>query len=115
MGMKNIFELGGVIDSRDSYFSFLRRSIPFFPSDDIRDCTKNTKDHYNRGPFCRGIIRDGHGKDFRHQRANCKHDKLKFIRNKTVLKVTNKTHESVTFGKTKIMGIVDIRSLVSIK
>ena len=37
--------------------------------------------------------------------------KLKFIRNKTVLKITNKTHESVTFGRTEIMGIVDLRSL----
>ena len=31
MGMKNIFELEGVIDSRDSCFSFLSRSIPFSP------------------------------------------------------------------------------------
>ena len=31
MGMKNIFELEGVIDSREYYFSFLSRSIPFFP------------------------------------------------------------------------------------
>ena len=37
--------------------------------------------------------------------------KLKFIKNKAVLKVTNKTHESVTFGRTKMMGIVDLRSL----
>ena len=29
MGMKNIFELEGVIDSRESCFSFLNRSIPF--------------------------------------------------------------------------------------
>ena len=29
MGMKNIFELEGVIDLRDSCFSFLSRSIPF--------------------------------------------------------------------------------------
>ena len=36
---------------------------------------------------------------------------LKFIRNKAVLKVTNKMHESVTFGKTKMMGIIDLRSL----
>ena len=35
--------------------------------------------------------------------------KLKFIRNKAVLKITNKTHESVTFGKTERMGIVDLR------
>ena len=31
MGMKNIFELEGVIDLRDSCFSFLSRSIPFSP------------------------------------------------------------------------------------
>ena len=31
MGMKNIFELEGVIDSRDSCYGFLSRSIPFFP------------------------------------------------------------------------------------
>ena len=76
MAMKNIFELEGVIDSRDLCFSFLSRSHSILPSDDSRDCTKNTKDGYNRGPFHRGIIRDGHGKDFRHQRANHKHDKI---------------------------------------
>ena len=37
--------------------------------------------------------------------------KLKFIRNKAALKITNKTHETVTFDKTKIMGIVDLGSL----
>ena len=37
--------------------------------------------------------------------------KLKFIRNKAVLKVTNKTHETLTFGKTDMMGIIDLRSL----
>ena len=31
MGMKNIFKLEGIIDSRESCFSFLSRSIPFFP------------------------------------------------------------------------------------
>ena len=37
--------------------------------------------------------------------------KLKFIRNKSVLKFRNKTHETVTFGKTEMIGIVDLRSL----
>ena len=31
LGIKNIFELEGVIDSHDSCFSFLNRSTPFFP------------------------------------------------------------------------------------
>ena len=29
--------------------------------------------------------------------------KLKFIRNKEVLKITNKTHETVTFGQTEMI------------
>ena len=37
--------------------------------------------------------------------------KLKFIRSKAALKVTNKTCETVTFGRTEMMGIVDLRSL----
>ena len=37
--------------------------------------------------------------------------KLKFIQNKVVLKITNKTHKTVTFGRTKMMGILDLRSL----
>ena len=37
--------------------------------------------------------------------------KSKFIRNKATLKVTNKTHETVTFERTEMMGIIDLRSL----
>ena len=37
--------------------------------------------------------------------------KLKFIRNKAVLKITNNTHETVTFGQTEMIGVVDLRSL----
>ena len=37
--------------------------------------------------------------------------KLKFIRNKAVLKITNKTHKTVTFGLTEMIGAADLRSL----
>ena len=37
--------------------------------------------------------------------------KLKFIQNKAVLKITNKTYKTVTFGRTEMMGILDLRSL----
>ena len=37
--------------------------------------------------------------------------KLKFIRNKAVLKITNKTHETVTLGQIEVIGVVDLRSL----
>ena len=37
--------------------------------------------------------------------------KLKFIRNMVVLKITNKTHETMTLGQTEMIGVVDLRSL----
>ena len=35
LGLKNISELGGKINSKDSCFSFLNTSIPFFPKDQV--------------------------------------------------------------------------------
>ena len=37
--------------------------------------------------------------------------KLKFIWNKAVLKIKNKTHETITFGRTDMMGVGVLRSL----
>ena len=37
--------------------------------------------------------------------------KLKFIRNRAILKVTNSTQEKVTFNPEDVDGIVDLRSL----
>ena len=37
--------------------------------------------------------------------------KLKFIRNRATLKVTNSTHDTVTFNSADMLGIIDLRSL----
>ena len=37
--------------------------------------------------------------------------KLKFIRNKAVLKITNNTHKTVSFRQTEMIGVVDLTSL----
>ena len=37
--------------------------------------------------------------------------KLKFIRNKVVLKITNNTHKTMMFGQTEMIGVVDLRLL----
>ena len=47
--------------------------------------------------------------DMKEQAMNM--SKLKFLRNKVVLKITNKTHETVTFGWTEMIGVIDVRSL----
>ena len=37
--------------------------------------------------------------------------KIKFIRNRATLTVTNSTHETVMFNPTQMLGIIDLRSL----
>ena len=37
--------------------------------------------------------------------------KIKFIRNRATFKVTNSTHETVTFDPMQMLGIIELRSL----
>ena len=111
MGMKNIFKLEGMIDLQDSCFSFLSRSIPFFPVTTVEIAPKMQKMVIVEAPFIEELSGMAIVKilDMKEQTTNM--IKLKFIRNKAVLKITNKTHETVTFGRTEMIGIVDLRSL----
>ena len=111
MGMKNMFELEGVIDLRDSCFSFLSRLIPFFPVMTVEIALKMQKMVVIEALFVEELSGMAMVKilDMKKQTTNMM--KLKFIRNKAVLKITNKTHETITFGRTEMMGIVDLRSL----
>ena len=43
LGIKNLFELECVIDSRDSCLSFLNRSIPFFAKEEVEVKPKERK------------------------------------------------------------------------
>ena len=65
LGIKNLFELEGVIDLRDSCLSFLNRSIPFFAKGSSRSKTKRTKAYYKWSTIHRGDIRNGHYKTVR--------------------------------------------------
>ena len=111
MGMKNIFELEGVIDLRDSCFSFLSRSIPFFPVSTVEIAPTSQKTVIIEAPFIEELSGMAMVKilDMKEQTTNM--IKLKFIQNKVVLKITNKTHKTVIFGRTEMMGILDLRSL----
>ena len=76
MGIKNIFELEGVIDSRESCFSFLSRSISFFPVMTVEIAPVTQKMVMVDAPFVEELLGMAHGKDLRHQRANYKHYKI---------------------------------------
>ena len=111
MGMKNIFELEGMIDSQDSCFSFLSRLIPLSPVAAVEIAPKTQKMVMIEAPF----IEELSGMavviilNMKEQTTNM--IKLKFLRNKAVLKITNKTYETVTFRWTEMIGVIDLRSL----
>ena len=106
MGMKNIFELEGVIESRESCLSFLSRSIPFFPVTKVDVAPTSQKMVMVEELSGMAMIKI---LDMKEQTTNM--IKLKFIQNKVVLKVTNKTCKTIVFGRSEMMGVVDLRSL----
>ena len=111
MGMKNIFELEGVIDSRESCFSFLSRSIPFFPVTTVEVAPASQKMVMVEAPFIKELSGMAMVKILDIKVQNTNMIKLKFIWNKVVLKITNKTHETIAFDRMGMMGVVDLRSL----
>ena len=115
LGIKNLFKLEGVIDSWDSCVSFLNRSIPFFPSEKVEVKPKQQKKIILEAPFMEEISGMAITKlpDTKEQLTLTM--KLKFIRNRAILKVTNSTHDTVTFNPTDMLGVVDLRSWVTIK
>ena len=62
LGIKNIFELEGVVDSCDSSLSFLNRSISFFPRQKVEVKPKEHKLIVVEVLVCRGNYRNGHNK-----------------------------------------------------
>ena len=87
MGMKNIFKLEGVIDLQDSCFSFLSRLIPFFPVTMVEIAPKMQKMVIVEAPFIEELLGMAIVKilDMKEQATNM--IKLKFIRNKAILKI----------------------------
>ena len=111
LGMKNIFEVEGVIDSQESCFSSVSRSIPFFPVMTIEIAPTSQKMVIIEALFIKELSSMAMVKILDMKDKTINMIKLKFIQNKAVLKITNKSHKTVTFNRTEMMGILDLRSL----
>ena len=111
MVMKNFFELEGMIDLEDSCFSFPSRSIPFFPVTAVEIAPITQKMVVVEAPFIEELSGMAIVKILDTKEQTTSMIKLKFIRNNEVLKITNKTHKTVTFGCMEMIGVVDLRSL----
>ena len=111
LGIKNLFELEVMIDSRDSCLSFLNRSIPFFPKEEVKVKPKEQKHITIEAPFLEEISGMAITKLLDTKSHIALTLKLKFIRNRATLKVTNSTQEKSTFNPQHVVSIVDLRSL----
>ena len=111
IGIKNLFELEGVIDFWDSCVNFLNRAISFFPKERVFVKPKEQRLIVLVASFVEKIsgIMITKMLDAKEQKTLTM--KLKFIRNRAMFKVTNSTHEMVTFDPKEMIGIVDLRSL----
>ena len=111
LGIKNIFELEGVIDSHESCFILLSRSIPIFPREQVVVKPGEKKLIPIEAPFVEEILGMGIVKITDKGQKTPMMLKLKFIRNKATLDITNNTREILIFDRKTMIGILNLRSL----
>ena len=106
LSMKNVFELEGVIDTRDSSFKFLNRSLPFYSKDQVAVKPKERKFIKIGAPFVDEISGLAIVKMLDIKEHCMVLLKLKFVRNCASLDVTNNTQETVIFEPKQMLGIL---------
>ena len=111
LGIKNLFELEGVIDSRESVFRFLSRSIPIFLQEQVIVKPGEKKLTLIESPFIEEISGMAIVKIIDQGQKMPMMLKIKFIRNKATLDITNNTRETIIFDKKMSIVILDLRSL----
>ena len=109
LGVKNIFELEGIMNSRTCSFHFLNRSLPIFPLAHYK--IKPGKMAYVkvRIPFVEklsgiAIVKLLYKYHIGTMRVRIDH-------NQSIIKIINNTDETIYYSPQLSMGIVDIRSL----
>ena len=111
LGIKNVFEVEGVINSRDCCFKFLNRSVPIYPRRKIILKLNEQKLVKVKAPFMDEIsgltiiiIIDGGN-------YNTLLIKLKLTCNKAILDIKNKGKDTMILRPEEMIGIIDLRSL----
>ena len=111
LGIKNIYELEGVIDSCELSFRFLSRAIPIFSREQVVVKPGEKKLIPNEAPFVEEISGMAIVKIIDKGQKTLMMLKLKFIQNKAMLDITNNTREILIFDRKTLIGIFDLRSL----
>ena len=116
-GIKNIFELEGIINCQGYMFqfplcfSFLNRVIPFFSKEQIVLKPKEQRFIKIVAPFVDEISGLAIIKMLDWKAQNMMMLKHKFVKHLPTLDVTNNSLETVIFDPKEMLGILDLRSI----
>ena len=111
LGIKNVFELEEVINSRDYRFEFLNRSVPIYPEKELILKPDEQKLVKVRAPFVDEIMGLAIIKIIDGKTNSTLLIKLKCMCNKAVLDITNAGKDTMILNPKEMIGIVDIRPL----
>ena len=111
LGIKNVFELEGIINSMDCCFKFLNRSVPIYPENKIVMKPNEQKLVKVKAPFADEISGMAIIKILDSSTYTTLLIKLKFMHNKAVLDTVNKGKDTMIFKPEEIIGVIDLRSL----
>ena len=106
-----MFELEGIINSRDCCFKFLNRSVPIYPENEIVLKPNDQKLVKVKAPFADEISGMAIIKILDGSTYSTLLIKLKVTHNKAVLDIVNKGKDTMIFKPEVMIGIIDLRSL----
>ena len=106
-----MFELEGIINSRDCCFKFLNRSVPIYPENEIVLKPNEQKLVKVKAPFADEILGMAIIKILDGSTYSTLLIKLKVTCNKAVLDIVNKGKDTMIFKPGEMIGIIDLRSL----
>ena len=109
IGMKNMVELEGILNTRTSSFDFLSRSIPIYPLNDLK--VKPGGKVYIKivAPFQKQINTRAIAKFFACDRILT--FRMRFKHNRMVVEFENKGDKICELFKDRLIGILDLRSI----
>ena len=111
LGIKNVFELEGIINSRHCSLKFFNRLVPIYPEKELILKPNEQKLVKVRAPFVDDISGPAIIKIIDGKTNSTLLIKLKFTHNKAVLDIKNAGKDTMILNPKEMIGIVDIRSL----
>ena len=111
LGIKNVFELEGFINSQDCCFNFLNGSLSIFPKECIVLKPKEQKLIKVKAPFIDEISGLAIIKILDGSTNSTMVLKLKFMCNEATLDIVNNGPDTIIFKLEEMLWIVDMRSL----